>query len=111
VKKWRCSVCGYIFDGDAAPEFCPKCKAPREKFTEVPTDTAQLIERSRFTNDLLMELATLASKVEVLAAKGIEDNLDPGCLGVFKAAKTQAEVLKQMSKAEIQTHISKGKWG
>ena len=33
-KKFVCSVCGYVHEGDAAPEFCPVCKVPAEKFTE-----------------------------------------------------------------------------
>ena len=32
--KWVCQVCGYIHEGDQPPEFCPKCKAPAEKFTK-----------------------------------------------------------------------------
>ena len=35
MKKWRCKVCGEIVVGDAAPEKCPLCKAPAEKFEEV----------------------------------------------------------------------------
>lgn len=35
TRKWRCTVCGYIHEGDEAPEKCPLCKAPREKFVEV----------------------------------------------------------------------------
>ena len=34
MKKFVCSVCGYVYEGDAAPEFCPVCKAPAEKFVE-----------------------------------------------------------------------------
>ena len=34
MKKWVCSICGYVFEGDAAPEFCPVCKAPADKFVE-----------------------------------------------------------------------------
>lgn len=33
--KFRCTVCGYIAEGDAAPEFCPQCKAPTSKFVVV----------------------------------------------------------------------------
>ena len=29
MKKWVCSVCGYVHEGDSAPDFCPICKAPR----------------------------------------------------------------------------------
>ena len=31
--KWVCSVCGYVHEGDAAPEKCPQCGAPASKFT------------------------------------------------------------------------------
>ena len=34
MKKFDCTVCGYVFEGEAAPEFCPICKAPAEKFKE-----------------------------------------------------------------------------
>ncbi len=34
MAKWVCSVCGYVHEGDSAPEFCPQCKVPAEKFTK-----------------------------------------------------------------------------
>ena len=34
MKKFVCSVCGYVYEGAEAPEVCPICKAPREKFIE-----------------------------------------------------------------------------
>lgn len=34
MAKFVCNVCGYVHEGDAAPEFCPICKAPAEKFTK-----------------------------------------------------------------------------
>ena len=34
MKKFVCSVCGYVHEGDAAPAQCPQCKVPAEKFTE-----------------------------------------------------------------------------
>ncbi|NPD93127.1 NADH peroxidase [Xylanibacter muris] len=34
-KKFICSVCGYIYEGENAPESCPLCKAPASKFTEM----------------------------------------------------------------------------
>ncbi len=30
--KFVCSVCGYVHEGTEAPEKCPQCKAPKEKF-------------------------------------------------------------------------------
>ena len=35
MAKWRCSVCGYIYEGDEAPAACPQCKQPAEKFVKV----------------------------------------------------------------------------
>ena len=40
MKKFRCTVCGYVYEGDAAPEKCPLCKAPASKFVEVEEATA-----------------------------------------------------------------------
>lgn len=34
MKKFVCSVCGYVHTGETAPEFCPQCKAPASKFIE-----------------------------------------------------------------------------
>ena len=34
-KKFICTVCGYIHEGDEAPEKCPLCGAPRSKFEEL----------------------------------------------------------------------------
>jgi len=31
--KFVCQVCGYVYEGDAAPEKCPVCNAPADKFT------------------------------------------------------------------------------
>ena len=35
MKKYICSVCGYIHEGESAPERCPMCKVPSEKFNEM----------------------------------------------------------------------------
>ena len=34
-KKWICTVCGYVHEGDEAPEFGPQCKQPKSKFKEL----------------------------------------------------------------------------
>ena len=35
MKKFVCSVCGYVYEGEAAPaDVCPVCKAPASKFVE-----------------------------------------------------------------------------
>ena len=44
MKKFVCSVCGYVHEGDSAPEACPQCKAPKEKFTEQSGDLSWAAE-------------------------------------------------------------------
>lgn len=34
-KKWICSVCGYVHEGDFPPQNCPQCKVPTDKFKEL----------------------------------------------------------------------------
>ena len=34
MKKFVCSVCGYVHEGNEPPASCPQCKAPASKFTE-----------------------------------------------------------------------------
>ena len=34
MAKFVCQVCGYVYEGDSAPEFCPVCKAPASKFSK-----------------------------------------------------------------------------
>ena len=38
MKKFVCTVCGYVYEGAEAPEVCPICKAPKEKFIEQGED-------------------------------------------------------------------------
>ena len=40
AKKFRCTVCGYIHEGNEAPEQCPLCKVGADKFVEVVEDGA-----------------------------------------------------------------------
>lgn len=111
MKKWRCEVCGYVHDGDDAPDFCPKCGAKKEKFTVIEDSASEVIERSRFTNALHMDLHSIMFQVMELCEDGIEDNLDPGCVAIFKKAKQSAIEVMHSVKAELQGHMNKGKWG
>ncbi|MEM3421786.1 MAG: hypothetical protein QW315_05980 [Candidatus Hadarchaeum sp.] len=111
MMKWRCGVCGYIYDGEQPPEKCPNCGAPKEKFERLPDDKAQLIERSRFTNDLHVRMQELLREVIDVAEKGIKDNLDPRCVEIFTQAREQAWMIRQRSRTEVQAHIGKGQWG
>ena len=46
MKKFVCKVCGYIHEGEAAPEKCPQCKAPATKFEEQKGDMTWAAEHT-----------------------------------------------------------------
>ena len=35
MAKFICTVCGYVYEGDAAPAKCPQCGVPASKFKEL----------------------------------------------------------------------------
>lgn len=42
MEMWKCSVCGYIHEGELPEDFvCPKCKQPASKFVKVETETVK----------------------------------------------------------------------
>ena len=40
MKKWECTVCGYIHEGDEPPDECPVCAADKSMFVEVVEQAA-----------------------------------------------------------------------
>jgi rubrerythrin len=40
MTKWICTVCGYVHEGDEAPEKCPQCKVPASKFKKLDESQA-----------------------------------------------------------------------
>jgi predicted nucleic acid-binding Zn-ribbon protein len=110
MKLFRCTVCGYVHEGETAPEKCPKCKMGAEKFEELSDEDAEKIYRSDRTNAIHMEVITLAEKIIALSQEGIEDNLDPKCVSAFTQAKDEAWVIKQRSKTELAGHMKLGKY-
>jgi uncharacterized membrane protein len=58
VKKWQCTVCGYIHEGDEPPEECPVCGADRSKFIEITS------EESVETDEIKSEAKKPESKPE-----------------------------------------------
>jgi uncharacterized membrane protein len=46
MKKWECTVCGYIHEGNEPPDECPLCAADKSKFVEVqPTEKSTSTEQ------------------------------------------------------------------
>ena len=109
-KLFKCSICGFIAEGEVAPEKCPKCGFPSEKFVELSEEDTKKVYESDRTNDIHMEVIVLADKIAKLCKEGIQIKLDPNCVGVFEKAKDEAWTIKQRSKAELEGHMNKGKW-
>jgi hypothetical protein len=108
---WRCGACSYLWEGEKPPDKCPKCGAGRAKSVELEPKAQGLVERSRFTNSLHVHLLSLLDQMMDLTEDGIDDNLDPACVKIFQRAFDQAEILQQSIKAELQSHMNKGRWG
>ena len=51
MAKFVCQVCGYVHEGDAAPEFCPVCKAPASRFTKVE-ENAEMVWAAEHVVDI-----------------------------------------------------------
>ena len=47
MRKWRCTICNYVHEGDAPPEQCPICKAPASKFVEISDEEAEALAAKR----------------------------------------------------------------
>lgn len=82
MKKFVCSVCGYIAEG-AAPEICPLCKAPASKFIEQSGDLAWADEHVIGT----------AKDVDPRIVEGLKMNFDAECteVGMYLAMSRQAD--------------------
>lgn len=60
VKRWRCTVCGYVHTGDEPPEKCPVCDAPKKMFVEIDAEGKALSEP--VTEEAAPAMAPLAEK-------------------------------------------------
>ena len=85
AKKWICTVCGYVHEGDTPPEKCPQCKQPAEKFKEVQED-----EKLNFVAEHVIGVAKGVDP-EILA--GLKAHFEGECseVGMYLAMSRQAD--------------------
>lgn len=80
MKKFVCSVCGYVYEGEQAPEFCPQCKAPKEKFKE------------------MVEGASYTCEHEIGVAKGVDQEVYDGLVANFNGECCEVGMYLAMSR-------------
>ena len=83
-KKFVCTVCGYIHEGEEAPAQCPQCKAPASKFKElVDTELTFVTEH----------VIGIAKDVDPEIKKGLQANFEGECteVGMYLAMSRQAD--------------------
>lgn len=83
MKKFVCSVCGYVHEGNSAPEKCPQCGVPREKFKEESEPTGEF---------------KWADEHKVGIAKGLDPEVVAGLRANFTGECTEIGMYLAMSR-------------
>jgi len=85
MKKWVCTVCGYVHEGLTPPESCPVCKVPASKFKELTEETGFAAEH--------VIGAGAKDKVEMDVYQGLIDNFNGECseVGMYLAMSRAAD--------------------
>jgi rubrerythrin len=84
MKKFVCSVCGYVHEGDSAPDSCPLCKAAASKFVEQQTGELVWADEHRIG---------VAQGVDAEVVEGLRANFIGECteVGMYLAMSRQAD--------------------
>ncbi|MCL2445617.1 MAG: NADH peroxidase [Oscillospiraceae bacterium] len=84
MKKFICTVCGYVHEGDAPPEFCPLCGVPADKFIEQPSEALAFADEHRIG---------VAQGVDPEIVEGLRQNFMGECteVGMYLAMSRQAD--------------------
>ncbi|MEG2051081.1 MAG: NADH peroxidase [Oscillospiraceae bacterium] len=80
MKKFVCSVCGYVHEGPEAPDSCPVCKAAKEKLNEMAGEMSW------------------ADEHRIGAAQGVEDDILDDLRANFMGECTEVGMYLAMSR-------------
>ena len=90
MKKWECTVCGFIHEGEEPPEFCPICDARKEEFELIEEE---LIETTKSDIQNIVIIGNGAAGME--AARAARRTSDEVEIHVFaKITKLPAKTLR-----------------
>nr|WP_290463122.1 ferritin family protein [Acutalibacter muris] len=99
MKKFVCSVCGYVYEGDAAPAKCPQCGVGPEKFVEQGGEMSWAAEH----------VVGVAQGVDPEILEGLRANFQGECteVGMYLA---MARVAHREGYPEIGLYWEKAAW-
>ena len=83
-KKFRCLVCGYVYEGENPPAECPQCRAKGDKFVEVKGEGLEWACEHHLGDGVVED-------EEVM--QGLRDHFNGECseVGMYLAMSRQAE--------------------
>ena len=86
IKKFRCLVCGYIHEGETAPEECPLCHVGPDQFEEIVETEGELTWADEHK-------IGVAKGVDPEILKGLRDHFAGECseVGMYLAMSRQAD--------------------
>ena len=78
MKKFVCSVCGYVYEGESAPAVCPLCGAPADKFVEQKEENLAWADQ---------HVVGVAQGVDEEIVQGLRENFNGECseVGMYLA--------------------------
>jgi len=107
MKKYVCPVCGYVHEGDSAPEFCPQCKVPGSKFTVQAGEKTWAAEHVVGVGKQFGENVPAEVQEEIIA--GLKANFEGECteVGMYLA---MARAAHREGYPEIGLYWEKAAW-
>ena len=99
MKKFSCTVCGYVHEGSAPPEKCPQCQVPADKFIELSGEGLVYADEHRIG---------VAKDVDPEILEGLRQNFMGECteVGMYLAMSRQADREGYPEVAEAYKRIS-----
>lgn len=84
MKSYVCTICGYIHTGETAPDKCPQCGAPKNKFKEQSADGRKWADE---------HVIGVAKGVDAEIFEGLRMNFTGECteVGMYLAMSRQAD--------------------
>lgn len=84
MKKFACTICGYVHEGDSIPDKCPQCGAGSDKFKEQSTTSLNWADQ---------HVIGVAKDVDNEILEGLRANFTGECteIGMYLAMSRQAD--------------------